>query len=243
MTPRFSVIIPAYNEAQLLPRLVGSIHHAAVRSAGGAGQVEIIVADNASTDATAALARELGCVVARVEKRTIAAARNGGAQTARGAVLCFVDADMQVHPDTFDGIGAAISRRDVIGGATGVRPERWSPGIAATWAVMLPAVWLFGMDTGVVFCRREDFFALDGYREDRLVAEDVDFLIRLKRRGWRQRQRFIRLTKFKAIVSMRKFDQHGDWHYFPTLARAAWYQFFSKRRFEREVRAYWYERH
>ena len=241
MTPRFSIIIPAYNEAVLLPRLIGTIQAAARRYHGGRDQIEIIVADNASTDETAAVARNLGGVVARVEKRTIAAARNGGAKIARGDVLCFVDADMQVHPDTFDGIGAAIGRHEVIGGATGVRPERWSVGIAVTWAVMLPAVWLLRMDTGVVFCRREDFTALDGYREDRLVAEDVDFLVRLKRRGWRQRQGFVRLTQFKAIVSMRKFDQHGDWHYFPTLLRAAWHQVFSRRRFEREVRAYWYE--
>ena len=241
MTPRFSVIIPAFNEALLLPRLIGTLQHAAARYAGGAEQIEIIVADNSSTDNTAAIARNLGCQVARIEKRAIAAARNGGAAIARGEIFCFVDADMQAHPDTFDGIDRAMLRRDVIVGATGVRPERWSVGIVATWAAVIPCVWLFGMDTGVVFCRRADFTALGGYNEDRLVAEDVDFLFRLKRRGWRQRQGFARITKFKAIVSMRKFDKYGDWHQFPGLLRLAWSQFFAKTKFERDVRAYWYE--
>ena len=45
----------------------------------------------------------------------------------------------------------------VVGGATGVTMERWSVGIALTFAMILPLVWLTGMDTGVVFMRREDF--------------------------------------------------------------------------------------
>ncbi|MBI3885038.1 MAG: glycosyltransferase [Opitutae bacterium] len=241
MLPRFSIVVPAYNEARLLPRLIATLQAAAQRYSGGPEQIEIIVADNSSTDETAAVARNMGCQVARVERRAIAAARNGGAQIARGEILGFVDADMQVHPETFDGIDGAIRRHGVIGGATGVRPERWSAGIAATWAMVLPMVWLFGMDTGVVFCRRADFLALGGYREDRLVAEDVDFLVRLKRRGWRQRQRFVRIPRFKAIVSMRKFDKHGDWHQIPSMVRLGWNLLFAKAKFDREIQCYWYE--
>lgn len=240
MPPRFSVIVPAYNEALLLPRLIGTLRQAAMLYSGGPEKIEIIVADNGSKDETAAIARSLGCRVARVERRVIAAARNGGATIAHGEIFCFVDADMQVHSDTFDGIAQALARSEVIGGATGVRPERWSVGIAVTWAILLPAVWLFGLDTGVVFCRRADFTALGGYREDRLVAEDVDFLMRLKRRGWRQRQRFVRITRFKAILSTRKFDKHGDWHQLPAMLRLGWNHLFAKRKFEREVNAYWY---
>ena len=38
-------------------------------------------------------------------------------------------------------------------------------------------------DTGVVFCRREDFAAIGGYDESRLFAEDVAFLLALRRHG------------------------------------------------------------
>ena len=71
-TPRISLIIPAYNEEELLPRLLDSID--AARATYG-GTVEVIVADNASTDGTAELARRRGCRVVAVEKRAIAAAR------------------------------------------------------------------------------------------------------------------------------------------------------------------------
>ena len=211
---RCSLVIPAYNEARLLPRLLDSVDAACARYGHS---LQIIVADNASTDATAAIATARGCEVARVEKRRIAAVRNGGARLARGEILCFVDADSSIHPGTFDAIDEALAEARVIGGATGVWPERWSVGIAATWMAMMPIVWLTGMDTGVVFCRRVDFEALGGYDEERELAEDVAFMWRLKRLGARRGQTLVRLTHVKAMASMRKFDRHGDWHYFTTV--------------------------
>ena len=239
-SPRFSVVIPAFNEERFLPRLLATLAVATSRAGPGV-QVEIIVADNASTDATAGIALAHGCQVARVEKRAIAAARNGGARLARGDVLCFVDADMQVHPDTFAVIDRAIRRDDVVGGATGVSSERWSLGIAVTWAVMLPMVWLTGMDTGVVFCRRVDFEAIGGYDEGRLYAEDVVFLVALRRRGRPQGRRLFRPRGAKAVVSARKFDRHGDWHMLASFFRLLCLQVFAPAKARREAWAYWYD--
>lgn len=212
---RLSLVIPAYNEAALLPRLLDSIELARGRWRPGA--VEILVADNGSTDATAQIAAARGCRVVAVEQRCIAAARNGGAAAATGEWLGFVDADSMIRPETFAAIEQALSDSAVVGGATGVTMERWSPGIALTYAAMLPMVWLTGMDTGVVFCRRADFEALGGYDEARLIAEDVDFLWRLKRLGRARGQSLRRLREVKAITSTRKFDRYGDWHYFTCM--------------------------
>lgn len=216
MPPRFSLVIPAYNEAQLLPRLLDSVERARANYARDA--VEVIVADNLSTDRTAALARERGCRVASVQRRIIAAARNGGARIAQGDVLAFVDADSQVHPDTFGAIDRVLADRRCVGGATGVRLERRSLGIGVAYCLMLPVIWLTGMDTGVVFCRRADFESIGGYDETRPVAEDVAFLWALRRLGKTRGQRLMRVRSAKAIASTRKFDEHGDWHYF-RLAR------------------------
>ena len=218
--PRFSMVIPAYNEEQLLPRLLDSIDTARAHYAGGAAQVEVIVADNASTDATARLARTRGCRVVTVPKRMIAAARNGGAAAASGEILCFIDADSVIHPRTFDVIETTLGSGRFVGGATGVTMDRWSVGIVVTWMFMIPMVWIAGMDTGVVFCRRIDFEAVGGYPEDRLFAEDVAFLLRLRRLGRDRGQHLARATAVKAVASARKFDEHGDWHYFPMMARA-----------------------
>jgi len=132
--PRFSVIIPAWNEEKYLPRLLDSIDVAKARWGEGKREldsrmrgndepivnrqsaivnpeIEVIVADNASTDRTAEIARERGCRVAFVEKRLIAASRNGGAAMARGEILCFVDADYRIHPGTFEHVDHIMSAR------------------------------------------------------------------------------------------------------------------------------------
>lgn len=219
--PQISIVIPAYNEAALLPRLLDTIDAARDRFPGGRDQIEVIVADNGSTDDTAAIARRRSLLVAPVAKRMIAAARNGGAAVATSPILCFVDADMQIHPDTFNAIARTLAEPRFVGGATGVTMERWSLGIAITFAAILPLVWLTNMDTGVVFMRRADFTKTGGYPEGRHYAEDVAFLWKLIRLGRARGQRMTRLRAHKAIASTRKFDRYGDWHYFwlmPALA-------------------------
>ena len=47
---------------------------------------------------------------------------------------------MQVHPETFNAIDAAMTKPRVVGGATGVTLDRWSVGITATYLAMLPWV-------------------------------------------------------------------------------------------------------
>jgi len=53
-----SLIIPAYNEAELLPRLLDTVDESRRRFHRGPEAVAVIVADNRSTEATAAIARE-----------------------------------------------------------------------------------------------------------------------------------------------------------------------------------------
>ncbi|HEY8416994.1 MAG TPA: glycosyltransferase family 2 protein [Limnochordales bacterium] len=92
-----SIIIPAYNEAAGLPATVG-----ALRELDEVG--EIVVADDGSTDGTAAVARRLGCRVVRLpSNRGKGAALAAGIEAAAGDVLVFLDADL--------GASAAEARR------------------------------------------------------------------------------------------------------------------------------------
>jgi glycosyltransferase involved in cell wall biosynthesis len=237
----FSLIIPARNEENYLPRLLDSVAIARKNYHRGSDAVEVIVSDNISTDKTAEIAESHGCIVVKEEKRIIAAVRNAGAAVATGEIICFLDADSQIHPDTFNAIEQAISSGKVIGGATGVTLDRMTLGIALTYyLVMLPMILITGMDTGVVFCRRTDFIQLGGYNEQKQFAEDVDFIVRLKLLGRKRKQKLIRLTSARAVASMRKFKQHGNWHYFSLMMRGFPAIFFPSKRFEKFARKYWY---
>lgn len=239
--PRFSVIIPAYNEERYLPRLLCSLDAARDAYRGGRDAFEVIVADNSSTDGTVEVARAAGCRVVSVERRAIASARNGGGRAAAGDVLAFLDADtVRVHPGTFDAVDDALAGGRYVGGATGVTLERWSAGLAVTFAVMVPLVWITGMDTGLVFCRRDDFLAAGGYDERRYFAEDVAFLMALRRLGRPRGQTLARLTSVKAVASTRKFDDHGDWHYFTWLPRAFLAMLRDPNGKDRAIERYWY---
>ncbi len=214
-----SLIVPAYNEQDYLPPLLGSVKIASGCHNNKNNCIEVIVADHCSTDGTAEVALSYGCRVVRVEKRVIAAVRNAGAAAAIGDILMFVDADSVIHRDTFNPVEKAMSEPGIIGGATGVKMERMSPGIALSYWAMVPMLWISGIDTGVVFCRKKDFIATDGYNEEVLFAEDVQFLMNLKQLGRSRDQKLVKLHSTRAITSARKFDKRGDWHYFPILAR------------------------
>jgi len=218
--PHFSLVIPAHNEEAYLPRLLSTIDQARAAYKGGCDAIEVIVADNVSTDATAQMARSRGCRVVTVERRAIAAARNGGARAAHGEILAFVDADAQIHSDTFNEIDRVLATGEMIGGATGIRFERTSLGLSCTYAMLTVLAVLLGrqftrdIPTGVVFCRRRDFEEIGGYNEERLYAEDVQFILKLRSLARKKNQRIAFGTKAKTIFCTRKFDKYGDWHYF-----------------------------
>lgn len=238
--PRFSLIIPAYNEEAYLPALLNSVEAARTRYAGGSDEIEVLVVDNMSTDSTADLARSRGCRVVREEKRVIAAVRNAGARNASGHIFVFIDADNTIHPDTFKAIDTSLATGRVIAGSSGVKLQRMSLGIAVTYALMVPLVWLTRMDTGVVFCRREDFEAIGGYNEDMLFAEDVRLLWDLMRLGRRQGKKLTRIRSVKAIFSTRKFDKHGDWHWMGMVLRLGVGLLFARSSLDKFAHMYWY---
>jgi peptidoglycan/xylan/chitin deacetylase (PgdA/CDA1 family)/GT2 family glycosyltransferase len=88
--PFVSVVIPAYNEENYLLSCLESI-----RKQDYAGEYEVIVVDNASTDNTAKIALNWGAEVVDESKRSPACARQKGAEVATGEIIAFIDADTQ----------------------------------------------------------------------------------------------------------------------------------------------------
>ena len=95
--PATSIIIPTHNRPHLLPR--------AVESARAAGRdVEIIVVDDASTDDTASVCRELaGIKYVRLERNQgVAGARNVGILASSSEFIAFLDDDDLRLPGSLD---------------------------------------------------------------------------------------------------------------------------------------------
>ena len=250
--PAISLVIPAWNEAAYLPRLLDSVDAARGRFRHGPTAVEVIVADNGSTDKTPGIAADRGCRVIPVEKRCIAAARNGGAAAAQSEFIAFADADFLIDPESFNYIDTVTATGRYVGGATGLTMARWSWGIRATWLLILPPLWLLSLDGGIWFCRRADFEAVGGYNEQMRAAEDVHFLAELKRHGRSERPKQRMSERFTArklgirramvINSTRKFDEHGDWHMLRDVLKNAPLVLLRRwQRIDQHIERYWYQ--
>jgi glycosyltransferase involved in cell wall biosynthesis len=94
MDTSVSIIIPSFNRAGLVEACIRSL------LASGLPDLEIVVADDGSTDHTEAVVRRFGQPVTYVRQANAgpAAARNRGAATSRGRYLTFLDSDDAWRP-------------------------------------------------------------------------------------------------------------------------------------------------
>ena len=86
-----SFVVPARNEERYIRDCVDSL-----RGQDACFSCEIVVVDNGSTDATAAVASEFGARVVREPKVGLANARLAGLAAATGEILIYVDADTRL---------------------------------------------------------------------------------------------------------------------------------------------------
>ena len=96
---RLSIVIPAYKAADVIGSTVARLRDE-VGSAIGAGELEIVVVDDGSADATAARAEEAGAdhVIRLPENRGKGAAVRAGMLAGRGRTIAFTDADLAYEP-------------------------------------------------------------------------------------------------------------------------------------------------
>jgi glycosyltransferase involved in cell wall biosynthesis len=206
-----SFIIPAHNEEACLPATLDALLAAADKVER---PYEVIVVNDASTDATGEVARRRGVRVIDVGYRHIAATRNAGARAARSDILFFVDADTQVNEDAI-AAGLTALEQGAVGGGCHFRYAGWIP----WWArLLLPIGNAAGrrltMTGGAcLFCRRSEFEAVGGFCERYFAAEDAAFVTALKRRG-----RFV-IPRPMVLTSNRKLRTMSLWRAVTLLFR------------------------
>lgn len=201
-TPSISVVIPTWCEAERIARAV-----ALAQEIGD----EVIVADGASPDDTANLARRAGARVV-LAPRGRGSQLDAGARAATGDVLLFLHADAELDPGAREAIRAALADPEVVGGNFRLRFEPATPWARfLSWANDARRRWLriYYGDSGL-FLRRRAYESLGGFPAIPLF-EDYDLIRRLEASG---RTVYARDVVIRA--SARRFERA------PALTLALW---------------------
>lgn len=183
--PRVSFIIPVRNDAQRLAGCLASIR----RSAYPAECIEVVVADNGSTDGSDEVARQFGAVVVSLPGLSVAEMRNHASRLARGEILAFVDADHEIGAGWLRiavedlwryGVGAAgaLCRAPLDGTWVQRTYDRFRARPPGTYEVD----WL---GSGNVAVWRHAFEEVGGFEVSLQTCEDVDLCRRLRGLGCR----------------------------------------------------------
>lgn len=179
---RVSVVIPAHNEAGYLEAALASV----LAQEYPLERLECVVVENASTDATAQVAsafatqhEELRVCLAHEPRLGVSRAKNRGARLASGDLLIFLDADSRMAP----GLARTVVTRRRAGDPAGsIRIVADSNSLVERgffWLMELGAL-LFGIRSEMFYCDRALFLALGGFDEAIQLAEDLEFLDRVK---------------------------------------------------------------
>lgn len=208
-----SFIVPAYNEEQCLAETLDALHQTG-RVLGE--KYEIVVADDGSTDQTAAIAVHKAAVVITATNRQIAATRNSGARSATGDLLIFVDADTLVNVDV---VRAAVEamRSGAVGGGAGLCFDEPVPAYARLLLRVIVRIFrATGVATGCfLFCTRTAFNAVGGFDERYYGAEEIVMSRALKTQG-----KFV-ILKQTVTTSARKLRTYSTGEIIKMMARMA----------------------
>ena len=182
---RVSFIIPVRNDAKGLARCLAAVSASDYPSE----HIEILVADNGSTDGSAEVGRRFAAVVLVLPGLSVAALRNRTARQATGDLLAFVDADNEiVRTWTRSAVEAFQDSSVAAVGAPYLPPPD------ATWVQRVydnlrdhtpgrtDARWIA---SGNLVVRRACFEESMGFDESLVTCEDVDLCARLRERGYR----------------------------------------------------------
>jgi rSAM/selenodomain-associated transferase 2/rSAM/selenodomain-associated transferase 1 len=170
-----SIIIPALNEAAAIARTLSQLE--------GIGNLEVIVVDGGSIDATAELARSRGAKVIQAPPGK-AVQMNTGAKAAAGDILVFLHADTLLPEDFNHQIVSALNQNGVAAGAFRLTINSTRAGIRIIERMANLRSRLLQLPYGdqALFMRKVIFEEIGGF-PDLPIMEDFILVRRLKHKG------------------------------------------------------------
>jgi glycosyltransferase involved in cell wall biosynthesis len=183
--PSVSVIVPCFNQARFLPAALTSVLEQSFD-----GEVECIVVDDGSTDATEDVARRYRVTLLAQENRGLAAARNRGLDAAGADLVVFLDADDRLAPCALSVNAAALAARPKAGFVSGhctlVGPDGTRLYTPSQYVVderhydaLLAGSYIW--NPGSVMYRKARLIEIGGFEPTLSPAADYDVYLRLAR--------------------------------------------------------------
>ncbi len=202
-----SFIIPAWNEEELIGATIESIQQSAREF-----DFEIIVANDASDDRTAEVAKECGARVVLCNNRQIGPTRNDGASVASGDILIFVDADTIVSIEVVRETVSAIENGAVSGGSFPIFDGEIPLLAKILTHILRMLFYVLRLAAGAyMFCTTESFEKAGRFDPKFFAAEEVHLSNKLHKYGK------YKTIKSRVVTSGRKFQTHSAFEILTTL--------------------------
>lgn len=199
--PLISVIIPAYNEEEYLKKAVHSVKNQTYPNK------EIIVVNNLSDDKTGEQVKPYTYYHVYLKKKGVSIARNTGVKLAHGEILVFLDADSIMERNLLEKVWEEVELKNYVGGTCKLLPDKssWKNRNFMRFVELCKLITL--APSGIMFCRKKDFFEVGGFDESKEVAEDVEFLKKLGKIGKKEGMRLKEIRDSYVLTSVRRFEE------------------------------------
>ncbi|HEX6983349.1 MAG TPA: TIGR04283 family arsenosugar biosynthesis glycosyltransferase [Balneolaceae bacterium] len=192
---RLSIIIPTYNEVEVIEKTIAKIR-------SEANTLEVIVVDGGSLDSTVKRAENAGATVITSPEKGRAAQMNFGAKHAKGDILYFL------HADSLPPAGFAVQIKQAI--LSGHQAGCFQLSFDENHFLLKTYAWFTRFDVDAfrfgdqsLFITRSAFFEINGFSDDHIVMEDQEIVKRIK-------DKFSFTVLDETIVtSARKYRQVG----------------------------------
>lgn len=192
-----SVVIPAYNEEDLLPFTLNSLKNQDYKK-----NFEIIVCDNNSKDKTASIAKNMGAKVVIEKHKGTSYAYDTGMRAASGDLILVTNADTLLPSNWISEIVKAYNSDSELV-AVGTKVEfynapKWVNIMLKTLDLLNPVKAMWGVSMS---CRRWAFYEVGGFQQGINTNEDAIFTLKIKKYG-----HFKRLNNVTVQMDGRRFN-------------------------------------
>jgi rSAM/selenodomain-associated transferase 2 len=194
---KISIVIPTYNEAENIEALVRYLS-----ACGGLADVEIIVADGGSTDATVRNALKGGALAYVSPVKGRAGQMNYGVTKATGSVLYFIHADTRPPQSCLNDIAKAVNTGYDCGSYSFKFDSNRLLLKINSFFTKFNYLFFRGGDQSI-FVTRDLFAKVGGFDSNMLIMEDYDFLSKI----WKEGK--FKLMPGSTIVSARKYETNS----------------------------------